>query len=106
MKMLIKHQLLDDVINKTSLNSETLFQEIDAMNQEINVLKTIWQGEEAGIFYIKIENYLEKLKSIPETYNTFSKFMKKANIAYRQADESFALDMQKVRNTGNEPKNI
>lgn len=96
MKMRVNHQMLNDVVNKTNRDSEQLFSEINGMSNDINALKQIWRGEEADIFYTRIDNYLGNLKAIPETYNTFAKFMSKANKLYKEADEEFAKELGNI----------
>lgn len=96
MKMRVNHQMLNDVVSKTNRDSEQLFGEINGMSNDINALKQIWRGEEADIFYTRIDNYLGNLKAIPETYNTFAKFMSKANKLYKEADEQFAKELGNI----------
>ncbi len=99
MKMRVNHSGLNSVVKTSLEDCQALFNVIKAMEGEVNNLKNVWQGEEADIFYIKIDNYLEKMKSVPETYNTLAKFMTKANDLYKQADETFANEIDKVRNS-------
>ncbi|MBR1385226.1 MAG: WXG100 family type VII secretion target [Bacilli bacterium] len=99
MRMRVNHEMLNDVIKVSLADYQALFKEIEDMEKEINNLKNIWQGEEAAIFYTRIDNYLGNLKSIPETYNTFAKFMTRANKLYKEADNNFADDINKVRNS-------
>ena len=98
MKMRVNHEMLNDVIKESLTDYQALFKEIEAMEKDIESLKQVWQGEEAEIFYIKIDNYLGNMKSIPETYHTFAKFMTRANNLYKEADENFAKDINRVRN--------
>ena len=98
MKLRVNNQMLNNVVGETYKGYEALFSEINAMESDINNLKKVWQGEEALIYYARIDNYLNILKSIPETYNTFAKFMDKANKLYKEADMQFASDIDRVRN--------
>ncbi len=97
MKIRVNHNELNQVVNNTFGNHEKLRNEIDAMLADINSLKSVWMGEEADMFYSRIDNYLGNMKAIDETYNTLSNFMSKANKLYREADENFAKDIDNIR---------
>ena len=97
MKLRVDHEQLNDVVNKTYAEYENFFGEIHDMETEIANLKNVWQGEEANVFYVKVDNFLNNLKSIPETYNTLAKFMDKANYTYRSVDEECSKEINKVR---------
>ena len=97
MRIRVNHRELDDVKNKMIENSNELFNEIDGIIKDIEVLKTMWSGNDANIFYTKIDNYLFRLKSVPETLNSFSKVINKGNIMYKNLDLDAKNEIEKVR---------
>lgn len=97
MRIRVNHGELDDVKNKMIQNSNELLNEINGMEKDITLLKDLWKGEDANIFYIKIDNYLSNLKSVPETLNSFSRFINKANTTYKNLDVETKNEIEKVR---------
>ena len=97
MRIRVNHRELDDVKNKMIENSNELFNEIDGIIKDIEILKTMWSGNDANIFYTKIDNYLFRLKSVPETLNSFSKVINKGNIMYKNLDLNAKSEIEKVR---------
>ena len=97
MRIRVNHRELDDVKNKMIENSNELFNEIDGIIKDIEVLKTMWSVNDANIFYTKIDNYLFRLKSVPETLNSFSKVINKGNIMYKNLDLDAKNEIEKVR---------
>lgn len=97
MRIRVNHGELDDVKNKMIENSNELFNEINGIIKDIEVLKTMWSGDEANIFYTKIDNYLFRLKSVPETLNSFSKVINKGNIMYKNLDLEAKNEIENVR---------
>ncbi len=97
MRIRVNHGELDDVKNKMIENSNELFNEIDGIIKDIEILKTMWSGNDANIFYTKIDNYLFRLKSVPETLNSFSKVINKGNIMYKNLDLDAKNEIEKVR---------
>lgn len=100
MKIRINHGEMTKV--KTQLNNDaiSLMQEIEKIEKNIEELKSTWQGEEANIFYIKMNNYLTKLKSVPKTYQSMSVFLERANIRYKEADLALGKSIDDVRMNG------
>ena len=100
MKIRVNHREMYEV--KTSLYNEgvKLLEEIEKIKKEIEELKGEWQGEEANIYYIKIDNYLEKLIAIPKTYQSMSRFLERANIMYKEADIELSKEIENVRMNG------
>ena len=97
MKIRVNHGELDDVKNKMMENSNALFIEINGIIKDIETLKTMWSGEDANIFYTKVDNYLQKLKSVPEAFNSLSKVINKGNIMYKNLDIEAKNEIEKVR---------
>ena len=80
--------------------AEMLMAEIEKIESEITELKRVWQGEEAEIYYIRADNYITKLKSIPETYKSMARFLERANIMYKEADLELKRKIDNVRMNG------
>jgi uncharacterized protein YukE len=97
MRIKVDHGQLNTVKLKMDENSNELLNEIDILSNKVRELQNVWQGEEANIFYMKFNNYITKLKSIPATYSTMSSFIERANIMYKEADLSLKQKINDVR---------
>ena len=100
MKIRIDHGKMRNVTKKLDNSANELMKEINNIEKQIGELKTIWQGAEANIFYIKIDNYLMKMKSIPKTYESMSRFLQRANIMYKEADIELKKAIEDIRMNG------
>ena len=98
MRVRVEHEMMNNIVKTTSNDYENLFKEITAIQNDINSLKNVWRGTAADIFYARIDNYLENLKTVPETYNTFAKFISKANGLYKEVDENLCKEIKEIRN--------
>lgn len=94
-------ELLDvsDVMKK---DAEVYTKEIEKMQQNLEKLKTIWQGEDARVFCENVDHFIVKMKTIPLTLNTFSKICNESSDGYKTRDEQFAknLEREAVENDG------
>jgi WXG100 family type VII secretion target len=100
MKIRINHNEMTNVKEQLFNEAEVLMSEIETIEKNIQELKNVWQGEDANIFYIKINNYLTKMKSIPKTYESMSRFLERANIRYKEADRALKNEIDRVRVNG------
>ncbi len=100
MKIRINHGEMTNVKNKLNNEGAMLLEEIEKIEGLIAELKGEWQGEEANIFYIKADNYTKKLKSVPLTYQSMSRFLERANIRYKEADIALSKEIEKIRMNG------
>ncbi len=73
-------------INKSA---NSFVEEIDLWKEQIERLKNIWQGEEANIFYSKIEEYILKLNMVSETEKIIGKAVRNSYEMYEEKDEYF-----------------
>lgn len=97
MKIKADHNQIDIVKDNLKDNSFELRNSIEAINRNLEELKTIWQGEESNTFFMKFGNYLAKLRTIPTTYENLSNFLGKANIFYSEADIDLKKEINNVR---------
>ena len=90
----VNHGELDNVSDVMVKDVDIYRKEIDNMEKEIERLQTIWQGEDSDIFCTNALNYIRKLKGIPESLETMSKFMNKSNEVFRKTDEEFGKKLE------------
>ena len=71
------------------------------MKLEVNKeeLKKIWSGEDADVFFNRIDIYLNKVELLKETSKTIGSFMLEADKNYCKADEEFVDDLKRERDT-------
>ena len=90
----VNHGELENVSDVMIKDVDVCRKEINSMEQDIERLQTIWQGEDANIFCTNALNYIRKLKGIPESLETMSKFMDKSNEVYKKTDEEFGKKLE------------
>lgn len=97
MKMIIKvdKEELKNVSNDLLKSSDNISYEIGVWEKAIEKLKNIWQGQDADVFYSRIDSYLLKLKMLSETSTSIGKFIDRANNKYIEKDKEFASELKK-----------
>ncbi len=81
---------LFDVQKNIKKHSEELETEIEYWQDQINELKNIWKGNDANIYYGKIDVYLEKLKMLSSCAMSLGDFINKEYEMYQSKDEEFS----------------
>ncbi len=78
----------------TLSNSSELFKDyLTEWRNEIDTLKTIWSGDDANVFYAKMEEYLSKLDLISETTSIFSSTFNTSYTIYESKDNEFSKEL-------------
>ncbi len=90
MLLKVKHAELNQVNKELVAGSQDLDTEIDKMLKEIDMLRTIWQGEDAVQFCDHANAYFTTMKNIPVAMRNINKVIEGANNGYKDNDEAFA----------------
>ncbi len=90
MLLKVKHAELNQVNKELVAGSQDLDTEIDKMLKQIEVLRTIWQGEDATQYCDHANAYFTVMKNIPKAMRNMSKVIEGANNGYKDNDEAFA----------------
>lgn len=96
MKMIVKIEELNGVINKIDSDNTSIKEKLDELRKQIIELKDIWEGQASDIFTNKANNYINFLDSVPTIINDLSSVMKKASLSYKKLDEGYAEQMKKA----------
>ena len=79
---------------RTLSNSSESFKEyLTEWRNEIDTLKTIWSGDDANVFYSKMEEYLSKLDLVSETTSAFSSTFNTSYTIYESKDNEFSKEL-------------
>lgn len=93
----VRFKDLDEAKNSFKSNSDLLNDEINKMMEQLQVLQEVWNGGEASRnFNIKVSNYLNYLKKIPNIYNKMSNVMETMNKNYQILDSDYAESLKKA----------
>ncbi len=98
MRIRVEHEMMDNIVKTTSNDRDSLIKEITDIQANLNALKAVWRGSAANVFYERMDNYMENLKTISGTYDTFAKFMGKANGYYKETDQNLCNEIRRIRN--------
>jgi len=94
MLLKVKHDELKNVKDVMIKDSALLDDEINILKEQIEKLRTIWQGQDANMFCDNVYNYIERMKTIPASIRTLGDFINKANNRYAENDEMFSRELQ------------
>jgi WXG100 family type VII secretion target len=95
MLLKVKHGELKQVAKTMQTDSELCDEEIKKMEEQVKVLRTIWQGIDATQFCDHMDEYLAKMKNVPITMRNMLKVMDVANRGYEENDEAFGNELKK-----------
>lgn len=98
--MLIKvgHDELYNVTDVLKKDQEDYDKEIEKMLQQIEILRGVWQGQDAKIFCDKAHDYIENMKKITTTMGNIKSFCDKANRGFADIDTGFAKQLNAEAN--------
>ena len=91
----MRHGEIEDVKSVMDKDEVALDDEIKKMEEQKEILKRIWQGQDADLFVRNFEDYLTKMKGVPVAIRNISSFMKKANGDFKDKDDAFAKELDK-----------
>ena len=91
----IRHGEVEDVRNVMDKDEVELDDEIKKMEEQKDILKRVWQGQDADLFIKNFEDYLTKMKGVPVAIRNISMFMKKANGDFKDKDDEFSKELDK-----------
>ena len=94
MLLKVKHDELKNVKDVMIKDSALLDDEINILKEQIEKLRTIWQGQDAKMFCDNVYNYVERMKTIPTSMRILGDFINKANNRYAESDEMFSRELQ------------
>ena len=94
MEIKVKHEELNKVKNTMIKDAEDFNSDIDKLIEQVRILKTIWQGQDADKFIANAEMFFEKMKGLPITMNAMGKFINKANGDFEEGDEAFSKELE------------
>ena len=90
----MKHEELSNFKDVMVKDGDSYDAEIKSMLNQIAILRTIWQGDDAKEFCDNAERYFTKMKNIPIALRNMSRFVNQVNKDYTEADEAFARELR------------
>lgn len=90
----VKHEELKKVKDVMKNDGELLDNEIAIMLEQLEKLKTIWQGQDSDVFCSNVYNYVTRMKTIPSSLRVLSEFIGKADNKYIDNDDAFSQELK------------
>ena len=94
MDLKVNHSELERVKKTMVKDAEDLDANIDKIRGQIEILQSIWQGNDAKVFCANVGEYFEKMKGLPVSMRAMGKFIEKANGDYQEGDDSFSKELE------------
>ena len=91
----MRHGEIEDVKKVMDNDEVALDDEIKKMEEQKEILKRVWQGQDSDLFIKNFEEYLTKMKGVPVALRNVSMFMKKANSDFKDKDDEFSKELDK-----------
>ena len=93
MEIKVNEDELDLVKTTMDKDAQDLASSIESLTQQIEILRGIWQGQDADKFFGNARDYFEKMKSIPNCMANMGRFIDRANGDFNEGDESFSKEL-------------
>lgn len=97
MELKVNFDGLNKVKKTFDQDKEELDKEIQNILDQVQKLRSIWQGGDATNFCNNLETYAKNMKNIATTFGNFSKYVDSANKGYKDGDDSFASALRGER---------
>ena len=96
MKLKVSHDDLEIISNEIISDSSSLDDVLKIWKENISMLSSVWQGEDASLFFDNVNNYLEYMNNAVLFFDGMGKFLKDANVKYRETDLAAGNDFSKA----------
>ena len=71
-----------------------LLQAENELLKKLEVLESIWQGQDSTMFCSNVHAYLDKMKTLPVAMRNISTFIAKTDTNYAEHDAAFARELK------------
>ena len=89
MEIMVDEEELKQMTTTMGKDAESLDEAIEKITQQLEILRGIWQGEDATQFCDHANEYITRIKNIPVAMRNMNKVMNVANQGYEENDEAF-----------------
>lgn len=90
----VKHGELKNIADVIKLDGNKLDDEVDKLLKKLEVLESIWQGQDSTMFCSNVHAYLDKMKTLPVAMRNISTFITKTDTNYAEHDAAFARELK------------
>ncbi len=90
----VKHGELKNIADVIKLDGNKLDDEVDELLKKLEVLESIWQGQDSTMFCSNVHAYLDKMKTLPVVMRNISTFIAKTDTNYAEHDAAFARELK------------
>lgn len=90
----VKHGELKNIADVIKLDGNKLDDEVDELLKKLEVLESIWQGQDSTMFCSNVHAYLDKMKTLPVAMRNISTFIAKTDTNYAEHDAAFAIELK------------
>lgn len=94
MLLKVNHEELRNVKDVMKNNSNLLDEEINVMLNNLEKLRTIWQGDDSDKFYDNAFNYISRMKTITNAMGVMGEFINNMNNNYEENDKQFSKEIE------------
>lgn len=90
----VKHSELKEVADVIKTDGNKLDEEVDGLLKKLEVLESIWQGQDSTMFCSNVHAYLDKMRTLPVAMRNISTFITKTDTDYVERDTAFARELK------------
>ena len=94
MDLKVNHSELNRVKETMVKDADEFDAGIDKLRGQIEILQSIWQGNDATVFCSNVGEYFEKMKGLPVAMRAMGKFIDKANVDFQDGDDSLSKELE------------
>lgn len=94
MEIKVNEDELDSVKNTMDKDAQDLQSSIEKIVAQLEILRGIWQGQDADKFFDNARDYFEKMKDLPRCMEHMGKFIGRANGDLNGGDEAFSKELE------------
>jgi WXG100 family type VII secretion target len=94
MELRVKQDGLDKMTDTFGKDAEDLDTSIERIIKQLEILRGIWEGQDADMFFGHAREYFEKMREIPRCMRNMQTFTKRANKDFNDGDEAFSKELE------------
>ena len=94
MELKLNQDGIEEISGRIKKDSEDLDTSIERIIQQLEILRGIWEGQDADQFFKNAGDYFGRMREIPRCMRNMETFVKRVNKDLNDGDESFSKELE------------
>jgi WXG100 family type VII secretion target len=94
MELVVNEDGMNKITDTFGKDADDLDTSIERIIQQLEILRGIWEGQDADVFFGHARDYFGKMRELPRCMRNMQTFTKRANKDFNEGDEAFSKELE------------